>query len=52
VGKALYDAVLDYARQQGFYNVTLNVWTLNPGAQRFYEKMGMKPQKVGMEVIL
>ena len=52
VGKALYDAVLDYARQQGFYNVTLNVWALNPGAQKFYEKMGMKPQKVGMEVIL
>ncbi|MCR5338896.1 MAG: GNAT family N-acetyltransferase [Lachnospiraceae bacterium] len=52
VGKALYDAVLDYARQEAFYNVTLNVWTLNPGAQKFYEKMGMKPQKVGMEVIL
>ena len=52
VGKSLYDAVLAYAKEQGFYNVTLNVWTLNPGAQKFYEKMGMKPQKIGMEVIL
>ena len=52
VGKALYDAVLSYARQQGCYNVTLNVWTCNPGAMKFYESMGMTPQKIGMEQIL
>ncbi|MCQ2408202.1 MAG: GNAT family N-acetyltransferase, partial [Oscillospiraceae bacterium] len=32
--------------------VTLNVWAGNPGAQAFYEKCGMKPQKIGMETIL
>ncbi len=51
-GKDLYNHVIDYAGSNGFYNVTLNVWSCNPGAMRFYEKMGLKPQKVGMEVIL
>lgn len=52
VGSAVYDYVIAFAREQGFYNVTLNVWTCNPGAQRFYEAMGMKPFKVGMEQVL
>jgi len=52
VGKALYDAVMEYARHEGFYNVTLNVWTCNPGAMKFYESLGMVPQKIGMETIL
>ena len=52
VGRALYDHILAYARQKGCYNVTLNVWTCNPGAMQFYEKLGLKPYKVGMETIL
>ncbi len=52
VGKALYEYVIDYAGKNGYYNVTLNVWSCNPGAMRFYEKMGMVPFKVGMEKIL
>lgn len=52
VGQALYRHVLDYARVLGCYNVTLNVWTLNQDALRFYEKMGLTPQKIGMEQIL
>ena len=52
VGSAVYEHVLAFARQEGFYNVTLNVWSCNPGAQRFYEAMGMKPYKVGMEQVL
>lgn len=52
IGKALYDYVIAYAKAEGFYNVTLNVWTCNESAMRFYEKCGLKPQKVGMEVIL
>ena len=52
IGKTLYDAVLAFAREQGCYNVTLNVWCCNPSAMRFYEAQGLKPQKVGMEVIL
>ena len=52
VGRSLYDHVLEYAREHKFYNVTLNVWTCNPRAMKFYEVMGMKPQKVVMETIL
>lgn len=52
IGKALYDHVLTFARASGCYNVTLNVWSCNPNAVAFYEKMGLKPQKIGMETIL
>lgn len=52
IGRALYEAVLAYAREHGCYNVTLNVWSGNDNAQRFYESCGLKPQKIGMEVIL
>ena len=52
VGRTLFEYVKDYAEKAGFYNITLNVWSLNPGAMRFYESMGMKPQKVGMECVL
>ena len=52
VGKALYEHVVEFAKAQGFYNVTLNVWTCNPSAMKFYEAMGLKPQKICMEQIL
>ena len=52
VGKTLYNYVIDYAKEQGFYNVTLNVWMCNSGALKFYEAMGLKPQKIGMEKVL
>lgn len=52
IGKELYEAVLAFARESGCYNVTLNVWSLNEPAMKFYEKCGLKPQKVGMETIL
>ena len=52
IGSSLYEYVLQYAREQGCYNVTLNVWTCNEPAMRFYEKCGLKPQKIGMETIL
>ena len=52
VGRALYEHILDFARDKGCYNVTLNVWSCNPGAMAFYEKLGLVPYKVGMEKIL
>lgn len=52
IGRQLYEHVVEYAKTQGCYNVTLNVWSLNPGAMKFYEKCGLVPQKVGMEMIL
>lgn len=52
VGTALYDYALAFAREKHCYNVTLNVWSGNDDAMNFYIARGLKPQKVGMEVIL
>ena len=49
IGQALYRYVLDVARENGCDAVALNVWCLNEGAVRFYEKCGMTPLKVVME---
>lgn len=52
IGKMLYDYVIRFARENGFYNVTLNVWADNKNALMFYEKLGLKTQKICMEKIL
>ena len=52
VAKVLYEKTLAFAREQGCHAVTLNVWCGNVGAMKFYEKCGLKPQKIGMETIL
>ena len=52
IGKQLYEYVLVFAKESGCYNVTLNVWSCNESAMKFYENCGLVPQKVGMEVIL
>ena len=52
VAKVLYEKTLEYARELHCHAVTLNVWCGNDGAMRFYEKCGLKPQKIGMEYIL
>ena len=52
VGTQLYDYVLAFARRHGYYNVTLNVWADNENAVKFYGKIGLKIQKIGMEKIL
>ena len=52
VGQRLYAYALDFARESGCYNITLNVWAGNDSALKFYQNQGLKPQKYGMEVIL
>ena len=52
IGRTLYDAVVEFARQNNCYNLTLNVWSCNESAMRFYESCGLVHQKVGMEKIL
>lgn len=52
IGRALYDYVVGYARECGCYNVTLNVWADNTDAVGFYEHIGMKVQRIGMEKLL
>ena len=51
IAAALYGAVRDYARKEGYDALTLNVWAGN-SAEVFYKKMGMQVQKTGMEFIL
>lgn len=52
IGRQLYEYVLAFAKESGCYNVTLNVWSCNENAMKFYEKCGLVPQKIGMEKIL
>ena len=52
IGTMLYKYVVAYARDNAYYNVTLNVWSVNPGALAFYEAMGMHVYKIGMEQVL
>ena len=52
IGKDLYLYAVDLAKKLSCYNLTLNVWSCNPSALKFYEAMGLKPQKIFMEQIL
>lgn len=52
VGQQLYAYVKDFAKRNGFYNVTLHVWAGNDKAQKFYEAMGLTPQYTCLEQIL
>lgn len=52
IGKELYEAAAALAKQNECYNLTLNVWSCNPSALKFYESCGLTPQKIGMEKIL
>ena len=52
IGESLFEYVKNEAKQMGCYEVTLNVWTGNTSAEKFYEKMGMKTKERQMEYIL
>ena len=52
VGKTLLTAAEQLAKETGCYNLTLNVWTCNSTALKFYEACGYIPQKIVMEKIL
>jgi len=52
IGESLFNHVEKFAKDNGFYDITLNVWALNEGATKFYQKMGLIPLKTVMEKIL
>jgi len=52
IATGLYQYVRSFAKAIGCYHITLNVWTCNPTAQKFYEAMGMQPLKTMMEEIV
>ena len=52
IGKELYESAVKLAKDTDCYNLTLNVWSCNQSALKFYESLGLLPQKIGMELIL
>lgn len=52
IGKQLYEYTKNFAKKNGFYNVTLHAWACNPNAVGFYEHLGLKIQQYTMEEIL
>lgn len=52
VGTAIYEEILRYAKMRKCYNITLNVWSFNESAMKFYERCGLKPQRIFMETLL
>ena len=49
IGRALVRHAADFASSKGISRLTLNVWEINPGAARFYEKLGFRPLKTYLE---
>lgn len=52
IGESLFEYIKQKAKEMGCYEVTLNVWTGNTSAEKFYEKMGMKTKERQMKYIL
>jgi len=52
IGEQLYRFALQYAKEIDCYNLTLNVWSANKSAVRFYERQGLTPQETRMEQII
>lgn len=52
VAKTLYDHVVTVARERHCNFITLNVWCGNDRAMRFYEKMGLVPRSITMDMKL
>ena len=52
VATALFHHVRRWAMAEGADQITLNVWCGNENAMHFYEKMGMKPRKIFMDLPL
>ena len=52
IGESLFEYVKQQAKEQGCYEVTLNVLAGNTSAEHFCEKMGMKTKERQMEYIL
>lgn len=52
VGNTVYEHILSFAKENGFYNITLNVWEGNDAALSFYKSLGMGVQKTTLETII
>ena len=51
-GEALYKKVVETAKENDCYEITLNAWPGNEAALKFYEKMGLKTRSIFLEQII
>ena len=49
VGHAFFAGIRDFAKQQGFDRIELNMWEFNEGALRFYESLDFRTYRRYME---
>lgn len=52
VGSALFDALIDYAKNEGFERIRLDVIDTNPDAHRLYERLGFKAMRTNSFEVL
>lgn len=52
IASSLCRFVTEFAKNEGFDSITLNVWNFNESAARFYDYMGFTPLKTVMELPL
>ncbi|MBR6396777.1 MAG: GNAT family N-acetyltransferase [Lachnospiraceae bacterium] len=52
IGGDMYEYVKQYAKEKGYYNITLHAWECNPAAVGFYKHLGLDVQSYTMEEIL
>ena len=52
IAQKLYEHVTAFTKEQGCGYITLNVWCGNDSAMRFYEKAGLSPRNITMEMKL
>ena len=49
-GRILINAIKKKAKQENCNRIELNCWSFNKNAIKFYRKIGMKVQKLTMEI--
>ena len=52
VNKLITDALLHWCKEQGVYEIRLDVYDTNPAALRAYEKAGFKNNLINMRLDL
>ena len=52
IGEALYNKVVEAAKENDCYEIALNAWPGNEAALKFYEKMGLKTRSIFLEHII
>ena len=52
VATSLISFIMDYAKENGFHRIELNMWEFNQGALAFYESVGFETFRRYMEIML